>query len=201
MSANALNIIIDFIHVRRSNIGSKFLNPASRRYFYPLPTQTSLSRSSIVQVQLLLRAVIFQHIDYLLGFVALKFSRGQVPCKEWLNKSEVTPSSIFRSCHSLTIPVFKMELSRRCYSIPHEKFSLSHIPPRALSRIRLILRWTIMLRWPSMLRMIMFKTFHTKILRLHAKPLTYPRRIDVTLRHYEPANLRNVIRQAHQALA
>lgn len=58
-----------------------------------------------------------------------------------------------------------------------------------------------MLRWPSMLRMIMFKTFHTKILRLHDKPLTYPRRIDVTLRHYEPANLRNVIRQAHQALA
>lgn len=52
-----------------------------------------------------------------------------------------------------------------------------------------------------MLRMTMFTTFHTKILRLHAKPLTYPRRIDVTLRHYEPANLRNVIRQAHQASA
>lgn len=52
-----------------------------------------------------------------------------------------------------------------------------------------------------MLRTTMFKTFHTKILRSHAKPLTFPRRIDVTLRHYEPANLRNVIRQAHQALA
>ena len=45
------------------------------------------------------------------------------------------------------------------------------------------------------------KNDNVQILRLHAKPLTYPRRIDVTLRHYEPANLRNVIRQAHQALA
>lgn len=77
MPANALYIMIDFIHVRRSNIGSTFLNP--KRAF--------LSRSTIVQVQLLQRAVIFQHIDYLLNFVALKFSRRQVPCKEWLNKS------------------------------------------------------------------------------------------------------------------
>lgn len=58
-----------------------------------------------------------------------------------------------------------------------------------------------MLRWPSVLRMTMFKTFHTKILRLHAKPLTYPRRIDVTLRHYEPANLRNVIVQSTSSLS
>lgn len=72
MPANALNIMIDFIHVRRSNIGSTFLNP--KRAF--------LSRSTIVQAQLLQRVVIFQHIDYLLGFVKLKFSRRQVPCKE-----------------------------------------------------------------------------------------------------------------------